>query len=188
LDKKDDLSGSSVRDIYLYDNYEDEYDDTFDDADAQIVDPSLSADEAMSNQGGGVGVAVVGADSEGEEGVYEQKVLEILAKTRAKEPGLFEKKNAIRRSLAREELRKATNLTDEQIEGWFIMVIRDVILFFFPLSFLFLFIFLLFLFILFFHFSFSFFIFFFIFYFLFFIFFLNLAKAIHAKESKWRSS
>ena len=139
MDSKEKISTSSQRDLYLQDSYEDEYDDTYDDADAQIVDPSLSADEAVPAQvratgssggkGGKGGKKDRGGNGDGEddeEGVYEQKVLLTLANARAKDVSVFERSNTARRSAAREELRKTTTLSDEQIEGWFVMVLRDV--------------------------------------------------------------
>ena len=60
------------------------------------------------------------------QGVYEEAILKTLAKARASDSGVFERNNTMRRSPARAELRKTTGLTDEQIEGWFVMVLRDV--------------------------------------------------------------
>jgi len=47
LDAKED--GFQVKEMALFEsNYDDEYDDTYDDADAQIVDPSVSADDEVA--------------------------------------------------------------------------------------------------------------------------------------------
>jgi len=56
-------------------------------------------------------------------------------------PSTFERTASARQSNERDTLRKETGLSDEQIEGWFIMVKREV-RFFLSFSFLFFFSFL----------------------------------------------
>lgn len=85
--------------------YEDEYDDSYDDYTSMLAPPQEPGDplDDVDN------VALFHS---------------LLVKTYASTPAVFDRK--ARRTPAREELLKKTQLTDEQIEGWRVMFEKRV--------------------------------------------------------------
>jgi hypothetical protein len=57
--------------------------------------------------------------------MHEEKLIRIYQS----DPSVFDRTSAIRKSDKRAQLRKITNMTDEQIEGWYIMFQRNVSIF-----------------------------------------------------------
>jgi hypothetical protein len=51
---------------------------------------------------------------------------EKLIKMYQSDPSIFDRTNAVRKSDKRAQLRLVTKMTDEQIEGWYIMFQRNV--------------------------------------------------------------
>lgn len=97
-----------------WDEYEDEYDDTYDDPDRVApVKPSNPRLKMIRDD----------VDEETTESEAEEDVEGIVYKWFKKSPGAFDK--GARKLKDREELKRETSWTDEQIEGWKSMVSRD---------------------------------------------------------------
>ncbi|GBC08059.1 hypothetical protein RclHR1_00790009 [Rhizophagus clarus] len=97
--------------------YEDEYDDTYDTSglnmrgiDLRMVD---EIDELGTNSRN---------KTEIDPGIMHE---EKLIKMYQSDPSIFDRTNAVRKSDKRAQLRKITKMTDEQIEGWYIMFQRN---------------------------------------------------------------
>ena len=97
-----------------WDEYEDEYDDTYDDPDR--VAPAKPSNPRLK-------VIRDDVDEETTESEVEDDVEGIVYKWFKKSPSALDK--GARKSKEREELKRETNWTDEQIEGWKYMVSRD---------------------------------------------------------------
>jgi hypothetical protein len=93
--------------IYSYDEYDDEYDDTYDGLGETPVLDAVTTEDATD------AISDPTAPFEAE-----------LVQRWMSNPSLFERTS--RRSKDREQLRKLTGLTDEQIEGWAIQLQRNV--------------------------------------------------------------
>ena len=96
-----------------WDEYEDEYDDTYDDPDRGPQKPSNPRLKLIRDD----------VDEETTESEVEDDVEGVVYKWFKKSPGMFEKR--ARKSKERESLKRETNWTDEQIEGWKSMISRD---------------------------------------------------------------
>ncbi|KAL0577401.1 hypothetical protein ABG067_008838, partial [Albugo candida] len=94
----------------VVDMYDDDYDDTYDDINDSGV-PST-----MENGDGDAALDVVKKKHELlDPGVENES---ILVHAFAKNPQVFERSAAARKSKERLELKKQTNMTDEQLQGW----------------------------------------------------------------------
>ncbi|KAI9820844.1 MAG: hypothetical protein M1832_003477 [Thelocarpon impressellum] len=89
--------------LAAFDPADDEHDDTYD-ADDDNVDGTVDATSA-------------GQDADVND--------EALFHTYARSPGVFERDAATRRSQGRNTLKAETGMTDEAIEGWAVMILRD---------------------------------------------------------------
>ncbi|KAG9298841.1 hypothetical protein G9A89_015862 [Geosiphon pyriformis] len=100
-----------------YNMYEDEYDDTYDTSGLKTgaVDIHLldELEESQDSQRHGDQI---------DPGIIHESE---LIKTYTTDPSVFERTNQVRKSKKREELRRITQMTDEQLEGWFIMFQRN---------------------------------------------------------------
>jgi activating signal cointegrator complex subunit 2 len=98
--------------LAAFDSDEDERDDTYDAADV----------------GGTIDSAAAGADSEADADQRSRRAADvdtILFRTYKSNPGLFARDSATRRSQPRASLKRETDMTDEAIEGWAVMLTRD---------------------------------------------------------------
>lgn len=95
--------------------YNDEYDDTFDDSEAFITQSKPEDIKPKTEE----------FDSKKTESEAEIQMNK-LVHTYMKDPKLFARDPETRRSKQRKALKYATKLTDEQIEGWFLMFNRNV--------------------------------------------------------------
>ena len=96
--------------------YEDEYDDTYD-----SIDAAVGTDVPSDETGDAKASPAVPKEPSNDEKVQIQ-----LGHALRANPELFARVSAVRRSDARTQLRKTTGLGDEQIEGWFLMINRNV--------------------------------------------------------------
>ncbi|KAJ5970791.1 uncharacterized protein N7479_000709 [Penicillium vulpinum] len=98
--------------LAAFDSDDDERDDTYDTADV----------------GGAIDGATGGADGEADAAQRERRTADIettLFRTYKSNPGLFARDSATRRSQPRASLKRETEMTDEAIEGWALMLTRD---------------------------------------------------------------
>ncbi|KAJ5372470.1 hypothetical protein N7517_004476 [Penicillium concentricum] len=98
--------------LATFDSDDDERDDTYDTADV----------------GGAIDGATGGADGEAEAAQRERRAADmetVLFRTYKSNPGLFARDSATRRSQPRASLKRETEMTDEAIEGWAVMLTRD---------------------------------------------------------------
>ncbi|KXG45979.1 Ubiquitin system component Cue [Penicillium griseofulvum] len=98
--------------LATFDSDDDERDDTYDTADV----------------GGAIDGAAGGADGEAEAVQRERRAADmetVLFRTYKSNPGLFARDSATRRSQPRASLKRETEMTDEAIEGWAVMLTRD---------------------------------------------------------------
>ncbi|OQE37160.1 hypothetical protein PENCOP_c010G05231 [Penicillium coprophilum] len=98
--------------LATFDSDDDERDDTYDTADV----------------GGAIDGATGGADGEAEAAQRERRAADmetVLFQTYKSNPGLFARDSATRRSQPRASLKRETEMTDEAIEGWAVMLTRD---------------------------------------------------------------
>ncbi|CAG8754272.1 3391_t:CDS:2, partial [Ambispora leptoticha] len=97
--------------------YEDEYDDTYDTSGLQTgaLDVHL-VDELEESEAG------LSRHNQIDPGILHESE---LIKMYHDDPSVFERTNAARKSKKREQLCRITEMTDEQIEGWFIMFQRN---------------------------------------------------------------
>ncbi|KAJ5510497.1 Ubiquitin system component Cue [Penicillium expansum] len=98
--------------LATFDSDDDERDDTYDTADV----------------GGAIDGATGGADGEADPAERNRRVADIettLFRTYKSNPGLFARDSATRRSQPRASLKRETEMTDEAIEGWAVMLTRD---------------------------------------------------------------
>ncbi|KAJ5455173.1 hypothetical protein N7475_010294 [Penicillium sp. IBT 31633x] len=98
--------------LAAFDSDDDERDDTYDVADV----------------GGTIDGATGGADGEAEADQRKRPAADIdtiLFRTYKSNPGLFARDSATRRSQPRASLKAETDMTDEAIEGWAVMLTRD---------------------------------------------------------------
>ncbi|KAJ5652101.1 hypothetical protein N7507_009527 [Penicillium longicatenatum] len=100
--------------LAAFDSDEDERDDTYDVADV----------------GGTVDAVTVGADADAENEARNQRAAAdnldmILLRAYKSNPALFSRDATTRRSQSRAQLKRETNMVDEAIEGWAVMLVRD---------------------------------------------------------------
>ncbi|KAI3113002.1 hypothetical protein DTO012A7_5276 [Penicillium roqueforti] len=98
--------------LATFDSDDDERDDTYDTADV----------------GGAIDGATGGADGEADPAERNRRAADtetILFRTYKSNPGLFARDSATRRSQPRGSLKRETEMTDEAIEGWALMLTRD---------------------------------------------------------------
>ncbi|KAI8393846.1 uncharacterized protein BYT42DRAFT_552437 [Radiomyces spectabilis] len=100
----------------IYNMYEDEYDDTYDDVDnATGLEATEEGGDALDT------VRAKKAPAVDPGIVYESELVHAFIDT----PDIFARSSAARKSTKRAEMRKHTNMTDEQLEGWAIMFNRN---------------------------------------------------------------
>ncbi|CAO3595449.1 unnamed protein product [Absidia cylindrospora] len=103
----------------IYDMYEDEIDDSYDSVNEMAGPVDLAAVDE-----GGQALDVVRAKNE--QGVDPGVLNESdLVHMYVDHPQVFDRSSATRKSTQREALKKRTNMTDEQLEGWAIMFNRN---------------------------------------------------------------
>ncbi|CAO3619138.1 unnamed protein product [Cunninghamella echinulata] len=104
----------------IYDMYEDEIDDTYD----SINEVSGPVDITSVDNEGGQALDVVRAKKEQtvDPGLLNESD---LVHAFVDHPSVFERSGATRKSAQREALRKRTNMSDEQLEGWASMFNRN---------------------------------------------------------------
>ncbi|KGO74619.1 Ubiquitin system component Cue [Penicillium italicum] len=98
--------------LATFDSDDDERDDTYDTADV----------------GGAIDGATGGADGEADPAERNRRAADVetlLFRTYKSNPGLFARDSATRRSQPRASLKRETEMTDEAIEGWAVMLTRD---------------------------------------------------------------
>ena len=98
--------------LATFDSDDDERDDTYDTADV----------------GGAIDGATGGADGEADAVERNRRAADtetMLFRTYKSNPGLFARDSATRRSQPRASLKRETEMTDEAIEGWALMLMRD---------------------------------------------------------------
>jgi activating signal cointegrator complex subunit 2 len=98
--------------LATFDSDDDERDDTYDAADV----------------GGTVDGVTAGTDAEADAAVQTRRAADLdmtLFRTYKSNPGLFARDSATRRSQPRASLKRETEMTDEAIEGWAVMLTRD---------------------------------------------------------------
>ncbi|CAI7589326.1 unnamed protein product [Penicillium crustosum] len=98
--------------LATFDSDDDERDDTYDTADV----------------GGAIDGATGGADGEADAAERTRRAADVetvLFRTYKSNPGLFARDSATRRSQPRASLKRETEMTDEAIEGWAVMLARD---------------------------------------------------------------
>ncbi|ORZ09578.1 hypothetical protein BCR42DRAFT_494982 [Absidia repens] len=103
----------------IYDMYEDEIDDSYDSVNEMAGPVDLAAVDE-----GGQALDVVRAKKEQgvDPGVLNESELVHMY---VDHPQVFDRSSAIRKSTQRDALKKRTNMTDEQLEGWAIMFNRN---------------------------------------------------------------
>ncbi|KAI8082692.1 uncharacterized protein BX664DRAFT_360997 [Halteromyces radiatus] len=104
----------------IYDMYEDEIDDSYDSVN-EVTGP---VDLAAVDEGGEAALDVVRAKKQQtvDPGVLNESE---LVHVYVDHPEVFDRSSATRKSAQRDALRKRTNMTDEQLEGWAIMFNRN---------------------------------------------------------------
>ncbi|KAI9145636.1 hypothetical protein BKA69DRAFT_450615 [Paraphysoderma sedebokerense] len=104
----------------IFDEYEDEYDDTYDTAGIEstgAIDSSNLDEIDQTKQS---------KDTRSEFDRFFERSEPRLYEAYENQQWVFDRSATTRRSKERQELKRATGLADEQLEGWFLMVQRNV--------------------------------------------------------------
>ncbi|KAJ3339997.1 hypothetical protein HDU93_007546 [Gonapodya sp. JEL0774] len=104
---------------YEFDEYDDEYDDTYDDLQTGQEEATEEDEEIVDEASRRQKVAPVDNNPSPPFGAAEPE----LVRTFQTNPGLFDTR--ARRTPERAKLRQVTGMADEQLEGWFTMLMRD---------------------------------------------------------------
>jgi hypothetical protein len=103
----------------IYDMYEDEIDDSYD----SVNEMPGPVDLAAVDEGGQSALEAVRAKKEVDPNAMNESELVHMY---VDHPQVFDRSSATRKSAQRDALRKRTNMSDEQLEGWAIMFNRNV--------------------------------------------------------------
>ncbi|SAM07188.1 hypothetical protein [Absidia glauca] len=102
----------------IYDMYEDEIDDSYD----SVNEMPGPVDLAAVDEGGQAALEAVRAKKEVDPNAMNESELVHMY---VDHPQVFDRSSATRKSAQRDALRKRTNMSDEQLEGWAIMFNRN---------------------------------------------------------------